>query len=210
MSGLPPVGPARPARLAGFILIGVAIVAVGLGVFALTGNGASKTTATGPTTTTTTAPGSTTTGAPRTTTKPGSTTTAPPTTTYPSGQTTTVAPPPGAATSGSNSANPATEVRVYNNSTIKNLAAIAGGQFTHAGFDVVETGNYSAGIIPTSTVYYTPTIAGQQAVATQLANDFGMRVQPRFPGIATASPGIIVIVTKDFRGLNNGGTGNGS
>ena len=31
-----------------------------------------------------------------------------------------------------------------------------------------------------------------------LAEDFGMRVEPRFDGIADASPGVIVIVTKDY------------
>jgi hypothetical protein len=89
-------------------------------------------------------------------------------------------------------------VRVYNNSFIKDLSTEAAADFRAAGFDVVQNGNYSAGNIPTSTAYYSP-LPGEQQVATDLARDFGMQVQPRFPGIAGASPGVIVIVTQDFR-----------
>jgi hypothetical protein len=63
---------------------------------------------------------------------------------------------------------------------------------------VVEVGNYPWGIIPTTTVYYEEG-TGERADAEAIASQFGMRVEPRFPGIAHASPGIIVIVTKDYR-----------
>ena len=39
----------------------------------------------------------------------------------------------------------------------------------------------------------------QRAGAEAIAAEFGMRVEPRFSGIAQASPGIIVIVTNDYR-----------
>ena len=186
---------ARPVRTAGFVLIGVAVVAVGLGIFALTSNGSGQA-ATGrpPVTTTTAAPPATTTTHP----KPTTTTRAPTTTpSYPSGQTTTVAPPP-------TSTGPATPmqtvgIRVYNNSMIKDLAATGAQDFRNAGFNVVFVGNYPQGIIPHSTAYYT-SAPGEQQIATQLAQEFGMRVAPRFPGIAFASPGVIVILTEDFHG----------
>jgi hypothetical protein len=180
----------RPVRTAGLVLIGVAVVAVGLGVFALTSNGSGQAAAGRPPVTTT-APAATTTHPKPTTATP----TTPPTTTpsYPSGQTTTVAPPP---TSPTGPAGPmqTVAVRVYNNSFVKDLAATAGQQFRDAGFNVVFTGNYPQGVIPHSTAYYT-SAPGEQQVATQLAQEFGLRVQPRFPGIAFASPGVIVILT---------------
>lgn len=183
MQGIP------PARLAGLALIGVAVVAVGLGVFALTSNGTPQSQGRPPVTGTTTT---------TTTTAPGTTTTthkAPPPTSFPNGQTTTVAPPPGTSTS--QTLEQSVPVRVLNNSRISNLAETAGKLIQGAGFNVVETGNYSQGIIPVSTAYYSP-LPGEQQIATEIGQQFNIRVQPRFAGIADASPGVIVIVTKNF------------
>jgi LytR cell envelope-related transcriptional attenuator len=201
-----PPGPARPARLAAFVLLGVAVVAVGLGVFSLTGNGQPTANTGHPpvTATTTAAPASTTTHPASS--APGATTTAP-TTSYPSGQTTTVAPPPGAATTTAPPASPYAGVPVIalNNSTIKNLAETAGSDFRAAGFDVAQTGNYAYTTIPASTVYYTPSIAGQQVVAQALAQQFGMQLAVRTPDFAGYPPGVVAVVTKDFNGAVNGG-----
>jgi hypothetical protein len=191
-------GGTRPIRLAGFALIGVAVVAVGLGVFALTSNGASPQAQGRPPVTSTTAPPTTTTTTlPATTTTPKPTTTEPFTSTsaFPTGRTTTVVPPPARTTTPS--LKQTVPVRVYNNSMIKDLAMTGAQEFRDAGYDVVQTGNYSQGVIPHSTVYYSPA-AGEQQVATELAHDFGMQVMPRFSGIAFASPGVIVILTEDF------------
>jgi hypothetical protein len=186
----------RPVRLAGFVLIGIAVVAIGLGVFALTGNGSNQAAPPAghpPVTTTPTHPAATTTTHPP---KPTTTTTrpAPTTTTGPAGPTTSIAPPPTSQT-----VVQAVGVRVYNNSLIKNLAANAATDFRNAGYNVVFVGNYSQGVIPHSTAYFSPA-PGEQQVATQLAQAFGMQVAPRFPGIAAASPGVIVILTEDFKG----------
>lgn len=89
-------------------------------------------------------------------------------------------------------------VRVYNNSTIPGLAARAAADFRNAGWPVEEVANYPFGIIPTSTVYYRQG-TGEQAAATTLGNEFGMRVEPRFVGLNDASPGLIVIVTNDYQ-----------
>jgi hypothetical protein len=183
--------------LAGFVLIGVAVVAVGLGVFTLTSNGASPQAQGRPpvTSTTTPPPPPTTTKAPTTTRQPTTTQPFTSTSVFPTGQTTTVAPPPARTTTPS--LKQTVPVRVYNNSMIKDLAMTAAGEFRDAGYDVVQTGNYSQGIIPHSTAYYSPA-PGEQQVATELAHDFGMKVMPRFSGIAFASPGVIVILTEDF------------
>lgn len=63
---------------------------------------------------------------------------------------------------------------------------------------MVEVGNYPWGIIPTTTVYYQEG-TGQRSEAEAIGANFGMRVLPRFPGIVNASPGLIVIVTNDYR-----------
>nr|MBA2324062.1 LytR family transcriptional regulator [Pseudonocardiales bacterium] len=39
----------------------------------------------------------------------------------------------------------------------------------------------------------------EQAAARALASSFGLRVEPRFEGIKDASPGLIVILTKDYQ-----------
>ncbi|MGQ0716023.1 MAG: LytR C-terminal domain-containing protein [Pseudonocardiales bacterium] len=88
------------------------------------------------------------------------------------------------------------EVRVYNNSTISGLAARAAEDLTAAGWTVVEVGNYARGTIPTTTAYYQDGTDRDDAEA--LGAEFGMRVESRFPGIANAGPGLIVIVTNDY------------
>jgi hypothetical protein len=89
------------------------------------------------------------------------------------------------------------EVRVYNNSTIRGLAARAAHDLTAAGWTVVEVGNYARGAIPTTTVYYQEG-TDQRADAQALGAQFRMRVELRFPGIENAGSGLVVIVTNDY------------
>jgi len=90
-------------------------------------------------------------------------------------------------------------IRVYNNSTIEGLAARAAGDFRRGGWQVVETGNYPAGVIPASTVYFRPGTA-EEVAAQVLGNRFDLRIEPRFPGLESAAPGLIVIVRNDYGG----------
>ncbi|OLL74543.1 alpha 1 (V) collagen [Pseudonocardia sp. Ae168_Ps1] len=120
-----------------------------------------------------------------------------------------VAPPPaaaggaggagggGAAAGEGSSAAARPAVRIYNNSTIRGLAEKAAGQFRTNGWDVAQVQNYSEGVIPTTTVYYRQG-TGEKAAAEEIAQKFGMRTEPRFDGIQDATPGVIVIVTRDF------------
>jgi LytR cell envelope-related transcriptional attenuator len=89
-------------------------------------------------------------------------------------------------------------LRVYNNSLIKGLAAQAAADLRDAGYTVTEIGGYPGATIATSTVYFRPGTA-EEAAAQQLGRAFGFRVEPRFSGIQSASPGVIVIVTKEYR-----------
>jgi hypothetical protein len=88
-------------------------------------------------------------------------------------------------------------LRVYNNSLVKGLAAKASADFRSAGWTVTEIGGYE-GSIPRSTVYYRPGTA-EESAANALARSFGLHAEPRFAGIQQASPGVIVIVTKEYR-----------
>lgn len=90
-------------------------------------------------------------------------------------------------------------VRVYNNSTIAGLAHRAAEDIKAAGYAVPEVGNYSAGRIPTTTFYFRPGTEEEQQ-ATDLAVHFGARAEPRFDGIQDATPGLIAIITNDYRG----------
>jgi hypothetical protein len=89
-------------------------------------------------------------------------------------------------------------LRVYNNSLIQGLAARAAADFRSAGWTVSEIGGYPGAAIPTSTVYYRPG-TDEQSAAQEIGRAFGLRVQPRFAGIQSASPGVIVIVTREYR-----------
>ncbi|SDK47341.1 LytR cell envelope-related transcriptional attenuator [Actinopolyspora mzabensis] len=91
-------------------------------------------------------------------------------------------------------------LRVYNNSKIENLAHRAARDLRGAGFRVVEVDNYAGGRIPVTTVYYRPDTE-ERAQARTVARRLDARLKPRFNGITDASPGVIVIVTKNYDGI---------
>ncbi len=107
------------------------------------------------------------------------------------------APAPAPAPGGSSSVTHG-PLRVYNNSLIQGLAARAAADFRSAGWTVAEIGGYPGATIPTSTVYYRPGTE-EQTAAQEIGRAFGLRVEPRFAGIQSASPGVIVIVTREYR-----------
>lgn len=94
-------------------------------------------------------------------------------------------------------------VRVYNNSTISGLAHRAAEDLRKAGYDVPEVGNYAAGKIPTTTVYFRPG-SDEERQARELAAKIGARVETRFDGIQDATPGLIAIITNDYKGPSVG------
>jgi LytR cell envelope-related transcriptional attenuator len=113
-----------------------------------------------------------------------------------------VAPPAGSGPasgsgSGSGGSDARAPLRVYNNSLIQGLAAKAKSDFESAGWTVTDISGYP-GAIPHSTVYFRPG-TGEEAAAQELGKEFGLRVEPRFPGIAQSSDGVIVIVTEDYK-----------
>jgi hypothetical protein len=219
----------RPLRRAAVALLIVAVVALIIGAIALSQGGGggtatpSGTTVPAPTGATTGTAGTGTTAAPGPTgaTTPATTTPATPpggtTTPAPGGQPGTPGQPgqpgggqpgggqPGGGQPGGDggvAALKATPVRVYNNSTITGLANTAADDFRTAGWNVEVVGNYPFGVVPTSTAYYRPGTAEQPA-AQELAGEFGMRSDVRFAGIQDSSPGLIVIVTNDFKGAKD-------
>lgn len=190
--------PSRPAKAAGFALLGVAAVALIIGVVSLFGGGSDTPSAEG---SSSAPPPGTTTGSPTVPTDtassappPGTTTgspTAPP-------SSAAVPPPPPVTQPGSAAKVP---VRVYNNSTITGLASKASDEVRANGWTVADTGNYSQGTIPTTTVYYRPG-TDEEASAKELAAVLRARVEPRFTGIEQSPAGIILIVTNDFQGAS--------
>jgi hypothetical protein len=208
--------PARPARTAGIVLLAVAAIALVIGVVSLFPGGSSPVASSS----TPATPGATNTTSPHGST-PASTSAATTTSNTPSATTTSVAPtsgsgvptgapgsasavlPPGGVPSAGNALQSQVPVRVYNNSYIHGLADRAKQDLIDDGWNVVYSGNYGGGTIPTTTAYYRPG-TDEQAAATTLAQRFGMRVDERFAGIEDASPGIIVIVTQDYQGRQSG------
>lgn len=190
--------PARPLRLAGLALVVIAVLALIAGLISLFIDEDGGGDAAPPAATATSPPDTAPTGP---TTEPGTPGQPPP-----PAPTTPAAPPPATGSPPPPAPQPpapqpppptAEPVRVYNNSTISGLAARAAEDFRRAGWTVIEVSNYPSGIIPTSTVYYRPGTP-EEAAARVLGNRFDLRVEPRFPGIDQASPGLIVIVTNDY------------
>lgn len=201
-------GLSRPARAAGIALVAVGVIAAGIGtVTLLTGDDGDQTAAPGPSS-----------SAPRQPGPPGGTSATPPEPSAspsvpPSRSTSRPAPPSASASPGSppppgagdGTGGPGDQrvfdksvgVRVYNNSTIEDLAHRAAADLRRQGWNVVQVNNYSSGIIPATTAYYRPG-TGEEAAAKALATEFGMRAEPRFDGIKDASAGVIVIVTKNY------------
>lgn len=89
-------------------------------------------------------------------------------------------------------------LRVYNNSLIQGLAARAKSDFEAAGWTVTAISGYGQGVVEHSTAYFRPGTP-EEAAAQELGREFGLRVEPRFPGIAQSSEGVIVIVTQDYK-----------
>ncbi|GAA3026508.1 LytR C-terminal domain-containing protein [Actinokineospora globicatena] len=203
-----PSGQTRTARVVGLTLLAVAAAAAVIGVITLfdsTGDTPPAAQPPAPSITTTTGapPSGDLTSLPPRPTTPGqvTTTTEPPapepTTTAPPATTAATAPP---ATSrpGNTAESPSEPLRIYNNSTITGLAARAAEDIGSTGWPISQVGNYSGGKIPTTTVYFQPGTPQEQA-ARQLGNQFDFRVEPRFEGIKDSPPGLILIVTNDYK-----------
>ena len=80
---------------------------------------------------------------------------------------------------------------------ITGLAQRAADELRLRGWNVTEVGNYPYGEIPESTVYFRPG-TDEEGAAQSLAAQFEVRTLPRFEGIQHASPGLIVIVTRNW------------
>ena len=196
-------GAGRPLRTSGFVLLGLAVVAALIGLVTIATGGEQTDASQLPAATSTSLPAAD---------EPPTTLVLPTPTSPPSSTPATSLPPLPAAPADDPAApaSPGTdtgvvggppdyrgEARVYNNSTISGLASRAADDLNAAGWTVVEVANYSGGRIPTSTVYYQEG-TDQRATAEAIGAHFGMRVEPRFDGIANARPGVIVIVTNDY------------
>ncbi|MDO1479333.1 LytR C-terminal domain-containing protein [Rhodococcus ruber] len=167
-----------PLRALAMVLISLAILFAGLGLASL-GSSDSEGSAPEPATEPAAAPATTSvTSAPFAATSARTTT---------AGATTTVSATtsPGTATA---------PVRVFNNSNVSGLAAQTAGLLEDEGFTVSETGNYSDGVIESTSVYY-GTGPGERQTAEAVAEALGVTAQPRFAGIEDSAPGVIVIVT---------------
>ena len=106
--------------------------------------------------------------------------------------------PAPAAGAGSGGTGARAPLRVYNNSLIQGLAAEAKSDFESAGWTVTSISGYGEGVVDHSTAYFRPGTS-EEAAAQELGREFGLRVEPRFPGIAQSSEGVIVIVTQDYK-----------
>lgn len=193
MSVIQEPGSTRPGRAVGLLLIGLAVIAVVLGVITLINGGDDdKPSGSPPPSSNTQAPppASQTSGSPQSSNQPpqSSTQQPPP----PPVTTTTVqapAPPP---------FNPKqVPVRVFNNSFNKGAAAAAAGDFRGDGWNVVEVDNYSESNIPTTTAYFRQGNAEEEAAANALAQRCALKVAPRLANFLYG-PGVVVMITKDY------------
>ncbi|MFJ8916385.1 LytR C-terminal domain-containing protein [Amycolatopsis sp. NPDC102389] len=205
-------GLSRPMKAAGLALVGVAVIAAVIGGITLTSGGGDSDTATPPGTTPTssdgaTQPSSPAPGSPSASTPPASSS-APP-----SSAPASSAPPasqpgqtgqPGQPGGDQQASHKWVTVRVYNNSTIQGLAEQAAKDFRASGWNVSEVKGYP-GRLPETVAYYRPG-TDEEAAAKALALEFGFRAEPRFKEIENIGPGVIVILTKDYKSNDKDGT----
>jgi cytoskeletal protein RodZ len=184
-------GSARPGRLLGLILIGVAVIATVLGVITLANGDTNGNNAGGGSSTRPPAPTSGSATNPPSSNNPSSPAPPPNTSTQPPATTTTgqPAPPPN---------NRSVPIRVLNNSKISGLASRAAAEFKADGWNVVFFGNYSQENVPTSTAYFHAGTPGE-AAAKELAAKFALTTDTRFPPrMPDPGSGVVVIVTNDY------------
>ncbi|MGW4336128.1 LytR C-terminal domain-containing protein [Rhodococcus koreensis] len=179
MSTPKPESSGPPLRALAMVLIALAILFAGLGFASLGGSDSEETAAT------VTTSAAATTSAARPTTAAGA-----------AGGTSASA---ASTTSGASSTTKAADaasvpVRVLNNSNVTGLASQTATELMSSGWTVSETGNYSDGTISETTVYY-GTSAAEKEAATEIAAQLGVSAEPKFPGIANSSAGVVVIVT---------------
>ena len=205
-------GLSRPLKAAGLALIAVAVAAAVVGGITVLNSGGSNDNASpgGPSSSPSSSPSApssspSSSAAP----PPSSSTQAPPPASTPSspgqGQPGQPGGTPGQPGAGSPDPAKLVTVRVYNNSTIKGLAARAADDFRAQGWTVAEVSNYPDGVIPKTTAYYRPG-TDEETAAKALAAAFGMEAAARFDGIAASSPGVIVIVTNNYQAGGKSGS----
>ncbi|UMP05661.1 LytR C-terminal domain-containing protein [Amycolatopsis sp. EV170708-02-1] len=205
-------GLSRPMKAAGLALVGVAVIAAVIGGITLTSGGGDSDTATPPGTTPTSSDGATQPSSPAPGSPPASTppasSSAPPSSAPPSS-----APPssqpgqtgqPGQPGGDQQASHKWVTVRVYNNSTIQGLAEQAAKDFRASGWNVSEVKGYP-GRLPETVAYYRPG-TDEEAAAKALALEFGFRAEPRFKEIENIGPGVIVILTKDYKANDKDGS----
>ncbi|MFE6615723.1 LytR C-terminal domain-containing protein [Amycolatopsis sp. NPDC057786] len=199
-------GLSRPMKAAGLALVGVAVIAAVIGGITLTSGGGDSDTATPPGSTPTssdgaTQPSSPAPGSPSASTPPASSappSSAPASSAPPASQPgQTGQPGPGQPGGDQQASHKWVTVRVYNNSTIQGLAEQAAKDFRASGWNVSEVKGYP-GRLPETVAYYRPG-TDEEAAAKALALEFGFRAEPRFKEIENIGPGVIVILTKDYK-----------
>ncbi|QCQ92427.1 LytR C-terminal domain-containing protein [Rhodococcus sp. SGAir0479] len=182
-----------PLRAIAMVLIALAILFAGLGAASLGGSDSDESEPVAATSSASTAPVTTTTSAAASAPRTTSAAAAPPATTTTAAGTTTKS----ATASAPAQVDKSVPVRVFNNSTVSGLAAQTADELTSTGWNVSETGNYSYGLIQVTTVYYRTGNASEKQAAESIAAELGVKAEPRFEGITSASPGVIVIVTSE-------------
>lgn len=66
-----------------------------------------------------------------------------------------------------------TTVHVLNNSMVQGLANDVADQLKGRGYELGEVGNYAEGVVPENTVYFTPSTPGAEQAARELADSVG-------------------------------------
>ncbi|WP_169812002.1 LytR C-terminal domain-containing protein, partial [Nocardia farcinica] len=88
----------------------------------------------------------------------------------------------------------AVPVRVLNNSLVAGLANRTANQLAASGWTNVTAGNYAAGTLAKTTVYYGNSAAEREA-ALAIAQELGAVAEPKSAGVGDGSAGVIVILT---------------
>lgn len=191
MSNSNPGSGGPPLRATAMVLISLSIVFAGLGAMSLSGadsESSDNTEGAGTTTMTTTVL-----AAPRAGTSAAAPTSAAAQSTSATASSTSAAPVATTTAAAGGEVDRSAPIRVLNNSMVAGLAATTASDLVARGWTNTSTGNYAAGTLAATTVYYGDA-PGDRETAAAVAADIGATTAPMIPGLGDGS-GVVVVVT---------------
>ncbi|MDU0479007.1 LytR C-terminal domain-containing protein [Staphylococcus chromogenes] len=194
-----PDSPRIPVRGIAMILLSVAVLLLAWGVYAMTNSGTETAAPAKKSQTSAQAPAGPQTPAPPAPATPQASPAQP--TAAPRAPATPAPAPNAAAGAGAGTQNgdyTAVKIHALNNSTVQGLANRVADKLKRQGFSQVDSGNFPHEVLPHSVVFYTPGNGAEQQAAQAIAQNLGVKAEPRGETLKEAPTGVVLVITEDL------------